>query len=227
MCNGYVAGGNTRFFGQDKPASKPTTQQVQEAIDKRLSFADDASGEYDSMLSFIVGDDGMEASRDQAISLSSRLLPWEVNRAGGPDDKKYFPGGSAAYAIYKDVYRLDSIHFGEDIRAAENMEVRLPCQPFADMEDRSTNPRHHACAVHRAGICEQLDVLHRPAPRVLAVVEDVLRARAGPGPLWPRRAAGGESRPRRPRDSLASDSRACVRACACRMLAGVAASRCR
>lgn len=123
MCSGYVAGGNTRFFGQPPggtfavPAD-PTL--VTDALDKRLSFQNDAEGEYESMLAFGCGY-GDGAKRDQVISITDRLLPWEVTRAGGAT-KDYFPGGQANYDEYKRTFRLNTIHFGEDVRAAENME---------------------------------------------------------------------------------------------------------
>ena len=125
MCNGYVAGGNTRFFGEPPGAvgfSEPVTNEaVTDAMDKRLSFHDDASGEYQSMLAFgaPVGDG---AKRDQVISITDRLLPWEITSPNTANPKEYFPGGNAAYQAYRTAWNLNSIHFGEDVRAAENME---------------------------------------------------------------------------------------------------------
>jgi hypothetical protein len=123
MCSGYVAGGNTRFFGEQ--AAKEGTgaysiRTIREAITKRLSFTDDASGDYESMLAFAVPLDS-GSKRDQVFSISSRLLPWEVT-AGQKHD--YFPGGNkfGHFDYYMGAYGLNSIHFGEDIRAAENME---------------------------------------------------------------------------------------------------------
>jgi hypothetical protein len=123
MCSGYVAGGNTRFFGQPIGGTfaVPATQQdVTDALDKRLSFQNDAEGEYDSMLAFGCGY-GDGAKRDQVISITDRLLPWEVARTGGAQ-KDYFPGGAQNYEQYRNAFRLNTIHFGEDVRAAENME---------------------------------------------------------------------------------------------------------
>ena len=123
MCSGYVAGGNTKFFGDGyakKKKTDPTTDDITQSITNRLSFVDDASGEYESMLAFIVPY-GHGDRRDQVYSLSARLLPWEVTRAQG-DWYDYFPGGSESFKYYKDKYQLEQVHFGEDIRAAENME---------------------------------------------------------------------------------------------------------
>ena len=121
MCSGYVAGGNTRFFGEEAAAGGAyTPQAIRDAITKRLSFADDASGDYESMLAFAVPMDS-GSKRDQVFSLSSRLLPWEVTSAQKHD---YFPGGTkfGHFDYYTTEYGLNQIHFGEDIRAAENME---------------------------------------------------------------------------------------------------------
>lgn len=123
MCSGYVAGGNTRFFGETRtntPITMPmAASDVVDAITARLSFQNDAEGEYDSMLAFCapIGDG---AKRDQVISITERLLPWEVTRTDG--SKQYFPGEQSNFERVKERFRLDTIHFGEDVRAAENME---------------------------------------------------------------------------------------------------------
>lgn len=122
MLSGYVAGGNTQFFGAGTGGiTKPLAgTDVQNGITQRLSFADDSSGEYESMLAMATpyGDGN---KRDQVISLSHRLLPWEVTR---PQDKQksYFPGGPKNFAVYAARFSLGQIHFGEDVRAAENQE---------------------------------------------------------------------------------------------------------
>lgn len=143
MCSGYVAGGNCRWFGA-KADSKNVTNNVltgpvedsdvQAAINKRLSFEDDASGEYASMLAFAAPlSDAASESRDQVISITDRLLPWEVSSNAAPQ-KTYFPGGKNGYDTYKQKWQLNQIHFGEDVRASESMafmsQVRvgaLPC----------------------------------------------------------------------------------------------------
>lgn len=122
MCSGYVAGGNTQFFGakESQGGNDVESAKIRQSITERLSFAYDASGEYESMLAFLVPY-GSTDRRDQVMSLSARLLPWEVTR----DQSKwnsYFPGGPAGYEFYSKEFGLDSVHFGEDVRAAENME---------------------------------------------------------------------------------------------------------
>ncbi len=116
-CGGYVAGGNTRFFGEAASGNSETIniRDIKDSINRRLSF-EDGDGEYESMLAF-VAPSGDGAKRDQVISISQRFLPWEVQKGS----KDYFPGGQAGFDAYKSI-GLESIHFGEDVRAAENME---------------------------------------------------------------------------------------------------------
>jgi len=120
MCSGYVAGGNTRFFGIRNTTNGPASPaDVRQQMDERLSFQDDAVSEYGSMLAFCAPY-GDGAKRDQVISISERLLPWEVN--GNDPEKRYFPGGNDNFKAYASEFGLNSIHFGEDVRASENME---------------------------------------------------------------------------------------------------------
>lgn len=131
MCTGYVAGGNCQFFGMDKDNTfnaglgdeAAKNGKIRDDINKRLSFYDDASGEYASMLAFMAPYTEVTAGyRDQVISLSERLLPWEVTRHTVNNVKNYFPGGDTHFQYYKDKYGLNQLHFGEDVRAVENME---------------------------------------------------------------------------------------------------------
>lgn len=131
MCTGYVAGANCQFFGMDKSnkfgASLATAadkeNSIREAINQRLSFHDDASGEYASMLAFLAPYSEVTSGyRDQVISLSERLLPWEVTRHTMNSSRDSFPGGKAGFAEYMPKFGLNQLHFGEDVRAVENME---------------------------------------------------------------------------------------------------------
>jgi hypothetical protein len=122
MCNGYVAGGNTRYFGQlpgKAIDAAVDTTQLREHLEERLALHNDAAGEYASLLAFACPYNNM-AKRDQVISITRRLLPWEVTNPNGA--KMYFPGGQSSFAAYENLYGLDTVHFGEDVRAAENME---------------------------------------------------------------------------------------------------------
>lgn len=118
MCSGYIAGCNTRFFGSNPTeGNKYTPKAIKEAIAKRLAFDEDDDGGYDSMLAFCAPlNDATLHSRDQVISITSRVLPWETNHT----DSKHFPGGSKNFDAYNGKLGLDDIHFGEDNRALEN-----------------------------------------------------------------------------------------------------------
>lgn len=145
MCSGYVAGGNTRWFGAPSnnifsggsgPTSHATDAGVGGDMSKRLSFDDDNGGEYASMLAFASPlADEMASPRDQVISITDRLLPWEVNN-NGAGGHKYFPGGTKGYAEYKKKWSLGSIHFGEDVRATENMSF------MSQVSAANLNPAH-------------------------------------------------------------------------------------
>jgi len=202
MCSGYVAGGNTRWFGANDPTNKlgpdpVTASKVVQDINARLSFEDDATGEYGSMMAFACPYAEVEtASRDQVISITDRLLPWEVSKAA-PAEKSFFPGGKSNYSLYKGLWQLNQVHFGEDVRATENMSF------MSQVSAANLNPprayTHKRCRLlttqnlwltpmlSRAGRREQRPVLPRPAPQVQPVRTELLRARPRPGPLWSRR----------------------------------------
>ena len=118
QCAGYVAGGNTRFFGEGQAQGNPiTAAQVKAAIESRLSFSDDITGEYESMLAFPVAM-SFGNKRDSVITVSNKVLPWEV----GSTSFDYFPGGQDAFTAAGSAAGLDSIHFGEDQRAQQANE---------------------------------------------------------------------------------------------------------
>lgn len=146
MCSGYVAGGNTRFFGIRNTTNEPASPAVvREQMDERLSFQNDTVSEYGSMLAFCAPY-GDGAKRDQVISISERLLPWEVN--GNDPEKRYFPGGNDNFRAYASEFGLNSIHFGEDVRASENMEFIS--------QVRIANPTHT-----KAGPSEQQRLVYK------------------------------------------------------------------
>ncbi len=115
MANGYRAGGNTKFFMPDGDTTAGTA-----ALMKRLNM-DDTTGDeiLPSMLAFPMSaqqfDDG---NIDIAMSVTSRFLPYEV----ATQQHKSFPGGEAMYKYYETALNLRAVHFGEDLRASENME---------------------------------------------------------------------------------------------------------
>lgn len=113
MANGYRAGGNAKFFAPDGDLTK-----AKKAIMERLAFEDGDGSEYPaSLLAFPMKRAQYEGGTCQTVmSLTSRLLPWEVQTA----DHKSFPGGEVAFKAYNAVLSLNQIHFGEDLRASEN-----------------------------------------------------------------------------------------------------------
>ena len=180
MCNGYVAGGNCKFFGADgklTDANPLTGDKVRNAIQERLAYTDDLDADYGSMLAFLSSYNEMEVgSRDQVISISDRLLPWEVTKGPGTSKgNSGFPGGQAGYEVYRGMYGLDQIHFGEDVRAAENMvrqQFKQSMPILCSIECSSSNVFIRflmSTGVHCERIYEQLDLHHWPAPQVLSL----------------------------------------------------------
>ena len=129
-CAGYVAGGNTVFFaGNQETGSMETSgdqdaraNNIKQTIMKRLSFKNDVSDRYPSLLAF-PADEGQFSyvnGIDNVMSITGRLLPWEVNGASAVH--RSFPGGEAMWMKLKSEWGLDAVHYGEDVRAAENMD---------------------------------------------------------------------------------------------------------
>jgi len=205
-CAGYVAGGNATFFtkGED---GKFTARAGMENIQSRLSFADDVGAKYGSMLAFPCSEQQFSANMglDTVMSVTSRLLPWEVTGVNARNHSS-FPGGEAVYQAYNQALGLDSVHYGEDMKAA-GLRRRLKPYPLATPADRppacvplqrtrilfpkdllttphassvrtapSKPPAMHTCSPARCALC-------RPPPQVRPVYEQLYVARPGPGPV--------------------------------------------
>ena len=113
MANGYRAGGNAKFFGK-------TLEEIREGLMTRLNM-DDTTGDgvLPSMLAFPMSKEQYEGGQmDIAMSITSRYLPYEV----ASEQHKSFPGGEKMFKFYDDNIGLRAVHFGEDMRASENME---------------------------------------------------------------------------------------------------------
>lgn len=124
LCAGYVAGCNTTFFGKSSADSRGKlndAQKAKEDMEARLVFEEPEEGEWASMLAFIVPYDDA-GQRDEVVSLSQRLLPWEVGSVTKASEKRYFPGGAEGWQRYNPFMKLDQIHYGEDIKSAEAQE---------------------------------------------------------------------------------------------------------
>lgn len=123
-CAGYVAGCNTLFFAKGEDGTMSATTAATNLME-RLSFSNDVGAKYASMLAFpSTAQQFSSGHLDTVMSVTTRLLPWEVTSATGGTHSS-FPGGQKVFEEYQRVLNLRSIHFGEDMKAAEN-QVRLP-----------------------------------------------------------------------------------------------------
>jgi hypothetical protein len=122
-CAGYVAGCNTVFFAQDsEDTEKFSLNEAGKNMMERLSFANDVGAKYASMLAFPCTAQQMSSGHlDTVMSVTTRLLPWEVTSASGGDHHS-FPGGQKVFEAYQNGLQLRSVHFGEDMKAAENQD---------------------------------------------------------------------------------------------------------
>ena len=121
-CAGYVAGMNTRWFAKPERGGAMSADAAQENIQARLSFANDDTDRYASMLAFPCLEGQFQSGQlDTVMSVTTRLLPWEVNNAG---THASFPGGDAMFAKYNAALQLGQVHYGEDMKAAENQARR-------------------------------------------------------------------------------------------------------
>lgn len=122
-CAGYVAGCNTLFFAQDSMGGDVySIAEAQKNMMERLSFSNDVGAKYASMLAFPCTAQQMSSGHlDTVMSVTTRLLPWEVTTATGGDHHS-FPGGQKVFQEYQGKLNLRSVHFGEDMKAAENQD---------------------------------------------------------------------------------------------------------
>ena len=211
-CAGYVAGGNCLFFGDRHKGEEFKSENIKEDIEKRLAFSEDVGAKYASMLAFPMWEAQLHESNssiDTVMSVSGRLLPWEVTGTNSAGLHHSFPGGEKAFHDYSQLLGLRAIHFGEDLRAAENQD--FISQVGNKTPRRSPGPSfaRHSCALGKqtpptrtppqtvavvvcthAGLDEQFAVLPWPAPQVRPLLGLVLQPHAGPGPLWQRRHPG-------------------------------------
>ena len=128
-CAGYIAGANTRFFSKNDDGPGYSLSTAANSIMSRLSFDDDVTDKYDSMLSFPAHEGQFTSGQlDTVMSVTTRILPWEVTNTSTHDS---FPGGDAMYKVYANKLNLAQVHYGE-VRAN-------PLQPLP--------ARHARCAL--------------------------------------------------------------------------------
>ena len=118
-CNGYVAGCNTTFFGKGKDGAY-SVDNVRDQINERLTLANGEDVDYPSMLSF-PEEFNAATARDQVISISNRVLPWDTTNG---DSRKQFPGGETGW-LQAGGKGLEGIHYG----APRCSERPLPAKP--------------------------------------------------------------------------------------------------
>jgi len=119
-CAGYVAGCNTRWFATPVEGGAMSMEAAQDNLQARLSFANDDTDRYASMLAFPCYEGQFNSGQlDTVLSVTTRLLPWEVNNAGLHAS---FPGGDAMFNKYNAALQLSQVHYGEDMKAAENQD---------------------------------------------------------------------------------------------------------
>ena len=121
-CAGYVAGGNVRWFAKEENGAGYTAEAARDNLVSRLSFDDDVSDRYASMLAFPALEGQFQGGQlDTVMSITGRLLPWEVTGASNLTHKS-FPGGEEMFQQYNKLLNLHQVHYGEDLKAAENMD---------------------------------------------------------------------------------------------------------
>lgn len=110
-CAGYVAGNNTRWFATPVEGGAMSMEAAQDNLQARLSFANDDTDRYASMLAFPCYEGQFNSGQlDTVLSVTTRLLPWEVNNAGLHAS---FPGGDAMFGKYNAALQLSQVHYGE------------------------------------------------------------------------------------------------------------------
>ena len=121
-CAGYVAGGNTRWFAQKVDEEGYELTAAATSMMSRLSFDDDTTDKYASMLAFPACEGQFKSGQlDTVMSVTSRVLPWEVT-GGSTSPHDSFPGGNAMYKAYLNGLNLGQVHYGEDMKASENQD---------------------------------------------------------------------------------------------------------
>ena len=137
-CAGYVAGANTRWFATPVAGGAMSMEAAQDNLQARLSFANDDTDRYASMLAFPCYEGQFNSGQlDTVMSVTTRLLPWEVNNAGLHAS---FPGGDAMFNKYNAALQLSQVHYGEDMKAAENQVSSPPPAPWLGDAVRSPFP---------------------------------------------------------------------------------------
>jgi hypothetical protein len=192
MANGYRAGGNTKFFMPLDEASDKRFDTCRQNIQERLNF-ENVDEDPASMLAFpLPVSQYHSGAMDTVMSVTTRLLPYEVN--GGPNNHSSFPGGQDMFTFYESKLGLRAVHFGEDLRATENMEYmsQVGCVERRRVHVNRCGLRaltRFVSLLRTAGLDQQRALLPRPAPQVRRARRALQPAHSGHGALGPGRAA--------------------------------------
>jgi len=167
-CAGYVAGCNTLFFAQNSNGSNDySTAHATTNMMERLSFSNDVGAKYASMLAFpCTAQQFSSGHLDTVMSVTTRLLPWEVTTATGGDHRS-FPGGQEVFKEYQAKLNLRSVHFGEDMKAAENQASLPQTRTHAPTPPPRCSLRLLLCVRRtssRRPVCLKRALAHSPRP---------------------------------------------------------------
>jgi hypothetical protein len=130
LCAKYVAGCNTLFFGEDRnnfladftnqSEWRNISQNVKRDVRTRLDMDDEYANNYRSMMAFASSwwhmNDGLQ--NDNAFSIGSSALPWEIGMANNADNRN-FPGGKRMYDVYSKFYSLQYVQTGVNPASAQ------------------------------------------------------------------------------------------------------------
>ena len=165
-CAGYVAGCNTLFFAQGQDGTMSATTAATNLME-RLSFSNDVGAKYASMLAFpCTAQQFSSGHLDTVMSVTTRLLPWEVTTATGGDHRS-FPGGQEVFKEYQAKLNLRSVHFGEDMKAAENQASLPQTRTHAPTPPPRCSLRLLLCVRRtssRRPVCLKRALAHSPRP---------------------------------------------------------------
>jgi hypothetical protein len=121
-CSRYVAGSNCDFFARSDGGSF-SVQNVRNNMVKRLGADARTYPRHASILAFpMLDSQRMNGSIDTCMSVTTRLLPWETSPVNTSAERNSFPGGDGWYNVVRTQFSLQSVHYGEDQRAAMHQD---------------------------------------------------------------------------------------------------------
>jgi hypothetical protein len=144
MANGYRAGCNTKFFSPDGDFDSMRT-----AIQSRLNFENlDSDDVEPSLLAFPMALAQVESIQNE-ITVTTRLLPWDVHGAPG-DRHKSFPGGQKMYEFYNGAMQLEHRVSFDCVHRARRTTRSASRAPTASTT-RSPRPTRRSCRAWATG----------------------------------------------------------------------------